>query len=251
MTMNEKYTSDFFQKRDPEASSLKAAAALEHALDIRKFEIELYWKRTTYFWAIIAATFAGYGAASTNTARPLHILLAGLGLILSCGWYWVNRGSKHWQQNWEQHVDMLENDLTGPLYKTTFTEAQGDNNVLKRAFTAPAPYSVSKINQIISLYVTGVWAVLFLHASIKDLATTIPATHKDLCIPTIHCYSFNELQLFAEKLFPWFAFLIPILICIAIGVWGKQSTRTGNLTVVMEQRTPARPISKRADQTKT
>ena len=30
----------------------------QNALDIRKFEIELYWKRTTYFWAFIASSFA-------------------------------------------------------------------------------------------------------------------------------------------------------------------------------------------------
>ena len=29
----------------------KAEKALDFALDIRKFEIELYWKRVTYFWA--------------------------------------------------------------------------------------------------------------------------------------------------------------------------------------------------------
>jgi hypothetical protein len=35
---------------------------LGFALDIRKFEIELYWKRATYFWTFIGATFAAYGA---------------------------------------------------------------------------------------------------------------------------------------------------------------------------------------------
>lgn len=42
------------------SDSDKRKFALEHALDIRKFEIELYWKRATYFWTLIAATFAGY-----------------------------------------------------------------------------------------------------------------------------------------------------------------------------------------------
>ncbi|PNK76643.1 hypothetical protein CEQ35_022730 [Yersinia enterocolitica] len=34
--------------------------ALEKAHEIRKFEIELYWKRTAYFWTLIAAMFAGF-----------------------------------------------------------------------------------------------------------------------------------------------------------------------------------------------
>ncbi|EIJ8446517.1 hypothetical protein LJP04_004306, partial [Salmonella enterica] len=38
----------------------KNEKALTYALDIRKFEIDLYWKRASYFWAFIAATFAGF-----------------------------------------------------------------------------------------------------------------------------------------------------------------------------------------------
>ena len=34
--------------------------ALEIALDTRKFEIELYWKRTGYFVLFIGAIFVGY-----------------------------------------------------------------------------------------------------------------------------------------------------------------------------------------------
>src|SRR4051794_40275378 len=96
--------------------------ALRYALDIRKFEIELYWKRATYFWTFIAAAFAAYGAI--RTARPfpdqvhLSVVAAVLGLVLSVSWYCVNRGSKRWQENWENHVDMLENPVIGPLYKT-------------------------------------------------------------------------------------------------------------------------------------
>jgi hypothetical protein len=39
----------------------KLRAALERAHDIRKLEIDLYWKRATYFWAfqLIALTGAG------------------------------------------------------------------------------------------------------------------------------------------------------------------------------------------------
>ena len=50
--------------------------ALKYALEIRKFEIDLYWKRATYFWTFIAAALAGYfliqkseGAANTYRAH--------------------------------------------------------------------------------------------------------------------------------------------------------------------------------------
>ena len=34
--------------------------ALERAHDIRRFEIDLYWKRATYFWTLLAAVFGGF-----------------------------------------------------------------------------------------------------------------------------------------------------------------------------------------------
>jgi len=44
--------------------------AIEQALDTRKFEIDLYWKRATYFWAFIAATFAGYFLILSKMSPP-------------------------------------------------------------------------------------------------------------------------------------------------------------------------------------
>jgi hypothetical protein len=39
----------------------KQKDALKHALDIRKFEIELYWKRAAYFWTFIDLCFLSAG----------------------------------------------------------------------------------------------------------------------------------------------------------------------------------------------
>ena len=128
--------------------------ALEYALDIRKFEIELYWRRATYFWTLIAATFAGYLALASASSKPLLLFLVGcIGLVLSLGWYLVNRGSKYWQTNWERHVDCLEDEFIGPLYKTTISNQQ----FRFFRFWDGYPYSVSKINQLISLFVFMVW----------------------------------------------------------------------------------------------
>jgi hypothetical protein len=138
--------------------SPKRKEALEKALDVRKFEISLYWKRTQYFWAILAATFAGY-ALLVNTEHPSYenqfaqFALASLGLVFSLGWYLVNRGSKYWQLNWEKHVDMLENDLMGPLFKITLNR----NDFRFWTLTGPYRFSVSKVNQLISLYVFLFW----------------------------------------------------------------------------------------------
>ena len=112
-------------KKEPEI--LKEA--LKQAYEIRKFEIELYWKRATYFWTFIGAAFVGYAAilntVSTSTSQiPIPdrefilILIACIGLVFSVAWHCVNKGSKFWQENWENHVELLEDKIFGPLYKT-------------------------------------------------------------------------------------------------------------------------------------
>lgn len=150
-----------------EVPKTKAEKALELALEIRKFEIELYWKRATYFWTFLAVALAGYLAVLGAKELPPEdkpdalLVLSCLGVIFSLAWYFVNRGSKFWQENWEKHVDLLEDEINGPLYKVIVSKD-------KMRWWKPAdpwPFSVSKINQILSLFVT----LLFLLLTIKTL----------------------------------------------------------------------------------
>ncbi|OQP51101.1 hypothetical protein A4H97_04620 [Niastella yeongjuensis] len=130
---------------------LKLEAALERAWKNRDFEIDKYWSRATYFWAFIASTFAGYIAVLNSdkikaTFQELPFLMTCLGFIFSTAWFLVNLGSKKWQENWEKHIDMLEDYVTGPIYKTVLIKTG---------------YSVSKINLTVSKFIMGVWAILF------------------------------------------------------------------------------------------
>lgn len=151
----------------------KGQAAFSQALDIRKFEIELYWTRAAYFWAFITVALAGFGAVLTlddqQRRADLSVFLSCIGFFVSFCWYCANRGSKQWQENWENHVDLLEDAVTGPLYKVVIVRPEKDaveldgNSAdawLIRHLTGPFPFSVSKINQIISVYVTLVWLML-------------------------------------------------------------------------------------------
>lgn len=153
---------------------LKAEKALDLALDIRKFEIELYWKRATYFWTFIGAALAGYAlvykSSSGSDISWLLLVFSSLGFLFSMAWYLVNRGSKFWQNNWERHVDLLEGKVVGPLYKT-IAEGVGHRNPL----TAPAQYSVSRINQILSVFISLFWVLLIL----KSLWPISPALEPD------------------------------------------------------------------------
>lgn len=134
-------------------NAVRAKAAYEKAWDARKFEIELYWKRAAYFWAFIATTFVGYFAL-VNSANyksddafqhaEVYFVIC-IGLVLSCGFLFINRGSKAWQRHWEIHVDLLEDQFVGPLYKTV---------------NASKTFSVSKINEIVSFMFVCVWGLL-------------------------------------------------------------------------------------------
>ncbi len=137
-----------------------ATRRLEKILDIRKFEIDLYWKRATYFWTFIAATLTGYGltviAKDVNQEKLVRFqfLIICFGLVFSFAWFLVNKGSKFWQENWEKHLDMTEDSVIGPLYKTTISkESYSSFWIPTSAYAA----SVSKINQILSLFVFTIW----------------------------------------------------------------------------------------------
>lgn len=130
-------------------------AAFEKAWASRNFEIDLYWKRANYFWAFLVPAFAGYFALVNSSSYSNddgfnHIevyLVICIGFIISVAWALVNKGSKSWQRHWEVHVDLLENSITGPLYKTTLPTKT---------------FSVSKINEIISWFFSFVWFMLSL-----------------------------------------------------------------------------------------
>ncbi len=128
----------------------KREKALERAWKNRDFEIELYWKRATYFWAFLVSAFAGYflllsrkDALSQFPASAF--IVSCIGFTFAYAWYRVNQGSKKWQVNWEKHIDMLENSHTGPIYKT----------ILKQS-----GWSVSGVNLEVSLFITHIWAIV-------------------------------------------------------------------------------------------
>lgn len=146
----------------------KFRRAVKAILKIRKFEIELYWKRATYFWAFIALVYTAYGLLETSRksgfASPLEWVVACLGLLLAVSWHLVNRGSKYWQENWENHLDILETKWLGPLYKTVISRPPNDPFDLYHQFKSmafgPGAYSVSKVNSTLSFVNIFIWCYL-------------------------------------------------------------------------------------------
>lgn len=160
-----------FDVTDP--ASKKLEAAFVQVSDIRKFEIGLYWTRATYFWTLIAVAFGGYfaiySADKFDNQYLLTMIVGSVGLVFTFAWYLANRGSKYWQENWENHLDLLEDHITGPLYKTLLERPGFDSNSEKYV-TGPLSVSVSKINQWAGVYVIFIWIVLVLLAGGKSLS---------------------------------------------------------------------------------
>jgi len=154
------YKNDFDINKE---SSEKAEKALHYALDIRKFEIGLYWQRAAYFWTLIGASFAGYiailSAMHLDNKPLMAFMLSCIGFVFTFAWFQVNRGSKYWQENWENHVDMLEDSVIGPLYKTVL-HRPATKSILENCITGPMAISASKTNQIVSLFTLILWIVL-------------------------------------------------------------------------------------------
>lgn len=127
-------------------------AALARAHAIRRFEIELYWKRASYFWVLQAAVFAAVGfmwqSSEAATVPVLAVALGALGLLTSLAGWLSAKGSKFWQENWEHHIDMLEDEFEGRLHKTAYVGRDG-----------PA-WSVSGVNDRLALCFVAFWVVL-------------------------------------------------------------------------------------------
>jgi hypothetical protein len=119
------------------------------AWQAKNFEIDNYWKRTNYFWAFQVASFAGYFTVLSSNAYKSNpqvlFFVTCIGFITSLAWTFINQGSKTWQRHWEIHVDMLEDKITGPLYKIV---------------TEKKTFSVSKINDIVSRFIVCIWILL-------------------------------------------------------------------------------------------
>jgi hypothetical protein len=159
-----------FITNDENPATESSKKALDIALDTRKFEIDLYWKRANYFWLFVAAMFTAFFLIANNLFKVIDhkkefntlnslflILISFSGYFFSLGWYYVNRASKFWQNNWETHVDLLGKKVYGKLF-STIKSSNRDFWRLSQEF----PFSVSKVNQLLSLIVVVLWLIMFL-----------------------------------------------------------------------------------------
>lgn len=148
----------------------KLKEAYDKAHDIRKFEIELYWKRTTYIWTVISAlvTISGLllsqsfkGSSSTPAANDdvffnLYygiLFLSSIGTLITIIAANILKSSVYWQKNWEYHTSLLEPLFSGSIYSTHLNSNFKVNKNRK--------LSISKINTCFYLLMLFCWLAIF------------------------------------------------------------------------------------------
>jgi hypothetical protein len=104
------------------------------------------------FWALEAAAFvavAAFWRDKVTDARLLGVAFAGIGLVTAFVGWLSARGSKFWQQNWEKHIDLLEDQFEAHLHKTIWIGSGG------------VQFSVSRLNEKLNLIFFLFWMSLF------------------------------------------------------------------------------------------
>lgn len=136
----------------------KIQSAFEKAHDIRKFEIGLYWQRSAYMWGFITVLTAvcaycftklvdqGEGAnQSKNIIVAVSLIASFMGLVFTQMWRRLSATSKYWQENWEYHINVLEEYVSGNLHKIHF-------------YNAKKPFRRYSIHEIFTVIINRVFA---------------------------------------------------------------------------------------------
>ena len=182
------------------SSRRRIRGALKLAHEIRQFEIRLYWQRSLFFWGFVLTLFASLGLTLTADKQTALIKLMSVGIALlgfftNCAWYYVEKGSKAWMANWELHIDFLEDNITGKLYKTVLCLDEKDDF-----------FSVSKITQTV-IFAFGLFWLL---ASVfVTLNTFLTKKQEDALYSTFYPHLQCIIKFFENS--PWISVSISIL----------------------------------------
>jgi len=154
----------------PNAESMQKAFEVAH--DNRKLEIQLFWQRSLFFWGFVATALVGY-VKTAGSGTGLNVVFSLFGLVCSIVWSAGNRGSKYWQEYWEEKVTLFQHYTTGNIFfdRNPKTPSMFDNFAARRL-------SVSKLTMALSDYVVFLWLALCVH-SLAGRFLQVPAEYLD------------------------------------------------------------------------
>jgi hypothetical protein len=147
------------QVRRPMPDTENNKEILRYAADVRKFEIELFWKRSTFFWAFSTTALGAYGFAHGHPG--LQFAAGCFGLVCAVIWTLVNRGSKYWQLIWERKVEAAQEDA---IHVDLFSKRA--NPIVEQSWKWGAMhFSVSALATALSDFTILLWLGLIVRAS--------------------------------------------------------------------------------------
>ena len=210
----------------------------EELFKCRDFEIDHLWQRSVFLGAFLLAVAAGYGTfvnahiadiikngegPMTKYFHGICLGLAGLGIIFSQLWIMMAKGSKRWQERFEESIaffykketdtkikkELFEKKLTQRIseksipYFGKLNEKEIKNSLLS---TKGGEYSVSRINIIIGQVSCLAWMILAgihfyktLEIIYKDVSSTIWLATSVVSIVTYTCVLGRILSFFAHS----------------------------------------------------
>lgn len=176
--------------------------AYKIAIATRNFEIDLYWKRSLFFWGFIATAALGYGS-SLLAEKPNHnlaLLIACFGFICSLCWSLVNRGSKYWQEHWEKQVTEFEKHIGD----VDLFRAEDKLDSSKSCWLGARKYSVSRIAIALSDFSVLIWLGLIANHVISFFPEHIHFSKEaKIFLVVFVTFIYMALILFVCKSKPW------------------------------------------------
>jgi formylglycine-generating enzyme required for sulfatase activity len=156
----------------PEKNSVNnIVKAFDIAVQTREFETKLYWTRSNYFWVFVSAIAVAWHHTKDNSLF-INFSVMLLGFIVSFVWFCASKGNKYWQNNWEANIYYLSRILKVPVFELLLDPAC--DNLCK--LNSKYRYSVSKLNQFVSLAVTVSWMLLIYYTVCKNFIDKIDIT---------------------------------------------------------------------------
>lgn len=114
----------------------------------------------------MAAALVGYVAAIKENS-PVAVVFGVFGLVCSIVWSQGNRGSKYWQEYWENKVNILQHQTTGNIFYDRKPKSPRFWD-----FFAGRRISVSKLTMALSDFTVFLWFLLCLLTFVdRDMIT--------------------------------------------------------------------------------
>jgi hypothetical protein len=187
-------------------------------IDTRKFEIDNFWKRTVFFWGTIAILLAGYFNAKNS--EHFLIFVSYIGLFYNLIFSFSLRGSKYWQEHWEQASLSYERALKIRLFRWKLTNRIQEETSHEFFLLRPYRFSVSKLTMILSDITLTLWFILIA----KDISFLLRNNflHFDFALK-------NNIDYFTIAVF-----IIPTIYFIYLGIflhgsWTNRRKTTPNI----------------------